>query len=1278
MIVSFLLSLLTFIVTHPLNALDADSLARTRDEQQRMGSLLRDTISGVLDVQLRQLAENGLADQDIYRDVSTMREHLNQIANHELPGILELLNDFERADTTQRETKFAALRQRMRTIVRRVSTERQALLKRLSLTELAELTRQLILQQTAVQNEVRSISSVPSSRREEFILAAIESQRDIKDLFLQFLELLSDARSRSGPVAVAAADAFRILTVAETANHLDVVQQELRRAALPNAMQEQDRLITSWKEILPILEQAQGIFESELAAAIEQIRALILRQELLRDETRRNELHAASADFIERQSKLSQDIAAIASTIHADDVIRSQFERAETVAMDAAGALLENKFAKAIGDQGNVLGNLLAVLNGLKDHLRDSSHDRSADEMRLTIQSLLNVRQSMSELHEKLSSMKPSEIKPAIDSITTVLQHVANDPVTSKPSTRHLLAAYDTLHQLSDTLALQASIETTDSVDVERSVKKALSAISIAVDDAKDREAAISIGELIRSAEVLERLAADQRALSRQLHRPTPGVALQHLADHQAEVIPIVSKLAEALKGNLDSTTGTVDNIVDQSKLVQQQIHRSIADSAPSDNESMATLATQLAGDFSEVAKRVRTRIDAASTELSSRTKASAADTEEAKLHVEQSLQTHPSVSKLVESERLVKQLRRVLEQQLIANGNTEAAVSLRIFDAVAAAIDAQGIANEAAFRSSPILGQERKALTTQAAVVEAIQKAMAFAEQRQRPIEESTSTDEITSRLQKAHRSAGESARLMLDGNRTGSQSTREMTVTMLSDALSQAKRELERALQGPVRDAIDSKAQANALTESIEAQSIAHRISAEAEAIVIPVVDSIRAAKADLDGNSDRRPLAQDHAVEEILAATEKLTVIMEDLAKQASAELHAVNERSRSLVSETLAIETEASQSIEAAIRSTAGTIQKAASARELTTAARETEMSLARAAADLGAKEELLRQDQTISDSVTALIANQEQAIRSMAEFSLALDQAASGENDEQLRETATKLKESQQQFAEGLRAIGQAAIELSGQREVANRPLREALQLASNLSSPELSDKAENSSDSVGTKALEEANSGEDAASSTQPDQSALAGDSPDDRPKDGGGKQPTSGSSPDGKSKSMGTGFISDASDITAEMMAGSAAKRAMEQALQQQIPISDNPQDDTKTNNGQAENSAEGDPIASENSSSSKLSKRGGAATINQSVKNGKIERQNESTSATGTQTDQAREKEQVIGNRLQKNEAWHAKLPPELRKSIRAGVGQKPPRAYEERLKKYFQSVD
>ena len=39
---------------------------------------------------------------------------------------------------------------------------------------------------------------------------------------------------------------------------------------------------------------------------------------------------------------------------------------------------------------------------------------------------------------------------------------------------------------------------------------------------------------------------------------------------------------------------------------------------------------------------------------------------------------------------------------------------------------------------------------------------------------------------------------------------------------------------------------------------------------------------------------------------------------------------------------------------------------------------------------------------------------------------------------------------------------------------------------------------------------------------------------------------------------------------------------------------------------------------------------------------------------------------------------EPWFAKLPPELRKAIQAKSRREPPRAYQQRLKKYFENID
>jgi hypothetical protein len=44
----------------------------------------------------------------------------------------------------------------------------------------------------------------------------------------------------------------------------------------------------------------------------------------------------------------------------------------------------------------------------------------------------------------------------------------------------------------------------------------------------------------------------------------------------------------------------------------------------------------------------------------------------------------------------------------------------------------------------------------------------------------------------------------------------------------------------------------------------------------------------------------------------------------------------------------------------------------------------------------------------------------------------------------------------------------------------------------------------------------------------------------------------------------------------------------------------------------------------------------------------------------------------------RKQAEEPWVMNLPPELRQAIRANSQQRPPRGYEDRLQRYFKSVD
>ena len=125
-----------------------------------------------------------------------------------------------------------------------------------------------------------------------------------------------------------------------------------------------------------------------------------------------------------------------------------------------------------------------------------------------------------------------------------------------------------------------------------------------------------------------------------------------------------------------------------------------------------------------------------------------------------------------------------------------------------------------------------------------------------------------------------------------------------------------------------------------------------------------------------------------------------------------------------------------------------------------AANTAELALEHAAADLGAKEQEVRRDQAIAESVANLAQDQQTAANVIAEQAGSLEKMAAdaGEGDAPMaaqQSAAQKLNDAQQQFVETQRATGQGAVELSGQVEVANPPLREALELASNLPTHDL-------------------------------------------------------------------------------------------------------------------------------------------------------------------------------------------------------------------------------
>ena len=235
---------------------DRDLIATALEEQQRAKALTTELLEGVLDVQLRQLDENGLLDHELYRDIALMRRQLHRLVDTEMSKVVDLLSDAQRLPPSERTAAFVTAREQIRLIVRRLSVERQQLLKRLKVVELAEQVRRLVRQQQQLAAATSDFLHEPQKQTESLTLKLIEDQRDMKELFLQLSETLSEMRTRTGLHALVASDGLRILKVADIGSHLDDAVRDLQAIQFVPASHAQLLVVKGFKDLLKVIERA--------------------------------------------------------------------------------------------------------------------------------------------------------------------------------------------------------------------------------------------------------------------------------------------------------------------------------------------------------------------------------------------------------------------------------------------------------------------------------------------------------------------------------------------------------------------------------------------------------------------------------------------------------------------------------------------------------------------------------------------------------------------------------------------------------------------------------------------------------------------------------------------------------------------------------------------------------------------------------------------------------------------------------------------------------------
>lgn len=174
----------------------------------------------------------------------------------------------------------------------------------------------------------------------------------------------------------------------------------------------------------------------------------------------------------------------------------------------------------------------------------------------------------------------------------------------------------------------------------------------------------------------------------------------------------------------------------------------------------------------------------------------------------------------------------------------------------------------------------------------------------------------------------------------------------------------------------------------------------------------------------------------------------------------------------------------------------------------------------------------------------------------------------------------------------------------------------------------------------------------------------------------------------------LGTGFVPQSAEATAEAIAGQQALNQAALALAQaaaeaagqaasgqpgspssaQGPAASqaqSPMGEGQPGQSQAQSPMPGDPSAA---------KTGGAASGSKSAQNPDAQ-PGELENTPAAQADSRGEKadqDSTATAQKYEREPWFAKLPPALQNAIQAKARGKAPRGYEERLRRYFESVD
>ncbi len=910
--------------------------------------------------------------------------------------------------------------------------------------------------------------------------------------------------------------------------------------------------------------------------------------------------------------------------------------------------------------------------------------------------------------------------------------------------------------------------------------KIAETAKDVAAGDPVDPESA---GELTEEQatvqEVAERVAEGIKATA-----PKVSEALKQAgAKAQTAKAPlekVASAAQEMATAKAAAETAKADNneaAMAQAEKAGNEASNAAAEAAKQAAQSAGEAASELAS----AAQELRNEIAETAKQLAQLSEKQLAQVKDAQAAVDDTIkQTEKSVAdRLQKLAQARNEVAKAYTEQQRAEGRPEAANAMELAQKIAEALAMQKSADNAADDvEAGVAATPLEAATTQLGVSDLAQQIRKEAASRPqaKAAQEENKPDALGNALRQAQQAGAEAARKALDGDSKAAEAARDQTREALTEALKAAVAEADQlALEEPTGKP-DARAQQDVATKAKAAGDLAQEDAENAAAALTDAAAAADQAVKEIgEGLPEMTKNSQKKVTDALTEAAKTIDEAARNLAGEQATELAAVSEKANTAAEKSAQVDASAA----AAIREAQQAANKASDAAqaaneakpetsadgtpskdaprtpqpELDAVAADQEIAenLERAAADLAAKAQQLEREQALALALAELSKSQQESVEQLADARNSLKDAgkpkdtepgsenasntapsadkASGETSPDQENAAKKLAQAMKQFSDSQRLTGEGAVELSGQEEVANLPIREALDLASELlkapkplpvppngQPQELAalDPANQqppaspgSSEGTPPAPAESATATGDAADATNPsaptDQSGepQPGTQANGQPQPGqpssqnqGQQQPGSAQQGQPQSAQLGTGFVPDSPEATARLMAdpellaqlAEMMEAAMAEAAQNQNAAA---AQTAATEAGQpaaAEPPAGQSPSTSQppqNAQASQQSEGGGASDVglpteNQATKDDPLNVVDTATPSKDGRTPTSNDRTRQIDTRQFRQAAWFAKLPAELRNAILAGSQRRAPRAYEDRLRRYFESLE